>query len=60
MFLIADTTQANPPYYLVSGELAIQLQDPISYGNLQSAGIPLIQMSPQNVVDLATVLAPPS
>lgn len=60
MFLIADTTQTTPPYYLVSGELAVHLQDPLSYGNLRSAGIPLIQMSPQNIVDVTTALAPPS
>jgi hypothetical protein len=60
MFLVADTTQLNPPTYLVSGDLAVLLTDAVSAGNLRSAGIPLVQMSPQEITSISQALAPPS
>lgn len=52
MFLIADTTLVDPPTYLVSGDTAILLQDAQSIAMIQAVGIPLIQMSPDNLTDL--------
>lgn len=59
MFLVADTTQRNPPTYLVSGDLAVLLNDTVSSGNLRSAGIPLVQMSPEELRVITAALAPP-
>lgn len=56
MFLLADTTQVSPPYYLVSGDLAIPLADTVSVANLRSSGIPLVQGTPEDILALTTAL----
>lgn len=58
MYLIADTTLVNPPTYLVSGDLAVQLQDAVSVANLRGVGVPLVQMSPQEITSITQLLAP--
>lgn len=58
MFLVADTTLANPPIYLVSGDLAVRLQDTQSVANFRGL-FPLIQLSPAELADLTSALAPP-
>lgn len=55
MILVADTTLADPPTYLVSGDLAVLVQDSLSVANLRSAGIPLVQMSPQQITAVAAL-----
>lgn len=59
MFLVADTTQANPPIYLVSGDLAVRLQDAQSVANFRGL-FPLIQLSPNDLAEVISELGPPA
>lgn len=59
MFLIADTTQTFPPYYLVTGDMAILVQDAMSVSNMIAGGIPLVQGSPEEILSLTMALPEP-
>lgn len=58
MFLAQATANASS-VYLVSGDLAVALTDTVTIANFKGVGVPLIQLSPEELSDLTTRLAPP-
>jgi hypothetical protein len=59
MFLASDPTVANAPIYLISGDLIIWIRDIQSVVNMRAAGIPQVQLSPEEITSLqATLIAP--